>query len=87
MQERFAPNAVTGFSRINGEIAGIIANQALVLAGVLDIDASDKIARFIRFCDSFNIPLDTLVDIPGYLPGSDQEHGGVIRHGAKSLCL
>lgn len=85
VQEFFAANAVTGFSRINGDTVGIIANQALVLAGVLDIDASDKIARFIRFCDSFNIPLITLVDIPGYLPGSDQEHGGVIRHGAKVL--
>jgi methylmalonyl-CoA decarboxylase subunit alpha len=85
VQELFAPNAVIGFSRINGETVGIIANQALVLAGVLDIDASDKIARFVRFCDSFNIPLVTLVDIPGYLPGSDQEHGGVIRHGAKVL--
>jgi methylmalonyl-CoA decarboxylase subunit alpha len=85
VQELFAPNAIIGFSRINGETVGIIGNQALVLAGVLDIDASDKIARFVRFCDSFNIPLLTLVDIPGYLPGSDQEHGGVIRHGAKVL--
>lgn len=85
IQERFAPNAIIGFSRINGEVVGIVGNQALVLAGVLDIDASDKIARFVRFCDSFNIPLLTLVDIPGYLPGSDQEHGGVIRHGAKVL--
>jgi acetyl-CoA carboxylase carboxyltransferase component len=85
VQELFAPNAITGFSRINGETVGIIGNQALVLAGVLDIDASDKIARFVRFCDSFNIPLVTFVDIPGYLPGSDQEHGGVIRHGAKVL--
>ena len=85
IQERFAPNAIIGFSRINGEAVGIVGNQALVLAGVLDIDASDKIARFVRFCDSFNIPLLTLVDIPGYLPGSDQEHGGVIRHGAKVL--
>jgi len=85
VQEYFAPNAITGFSRINGETVGVIGNQALVLAGVLDIDASDKIARFIRFCDAFNIPLLTLVDIPGYLPGSDQEHGGVIRHGAKVL--
>jgi acetyl-CoA carboxylase carboxyltransferase component len=64
---------------------GVVGNQALVLAGVLDIDASDKIARFVRFCDAFNIPLVTFVDIPGYLPGSDQEHGGVIRHGAKVL--
>ncbi len=85
IQERFAPNAIIGFSRVNGETVGIVGNQALVLAGVLDIDASDKIARFVRFCDSFNIPLLTLVDIPGYLPGSDQEHGGVIRHGAKVL--
>ena len=83
--ELFAPNAIIGFSRINGETVGIIGNQALVLAGVLDIDASDKIARFVRFCDSFNIPLLTLMDIPGYLPGSDQEHAGVIRHGAKVL--
>jgi methylmalonyl-CoA decarboxylase subunit alpha len=85
VQALFAPNAIIGFSRINGETVGIIGNQALVLAGVLDIDASDKIARFIRFCDAFNIPMVTLVDIPGYLPGSDQEHGGVIRHGAKVL--
>ena len=85
VQEHFAPNAIIGFGRIEGETVGIIGNQALVLAGVLDIDASDKIARFVRFCDAFNIPLVTLVDIPGYLPGSDQEHGGVIRHGAKVL--
>jgi len=85
VQELFAPNAITGFSRIDGRAVGIIGNQAMVLAGVLDIDASDKIARSIRFCDAFNIPLVTLVDIPGYLPGSDQEHGGVIRHGAKVL--
>ena len=85
VQSMFAPNAIVGFGRINGETVGIIGNQAMVLAGVLDIDASDKIARFVRFCDSFNIPLLTLVDIPGYLPGSDQEHGGVIRHGAKVL--
>lgn len=85
VQELFAPNAITGFARINGETVGIVGNQALVLAGVLDIDASDKIARFVRFCDAFSIPLVTLVDIPGYLPGSDQEHAGVIRHGAKVL--
>jgi len=85
VQELFAQNAVIGFGRINGETVGIIANQALYLAGVLDIDASDKIARFVRFCDAFNIPLVTLMDIPGYLPGSDQEHNGVIRHGAKIL--
>jgi len=85
VQEFFAPNAIVGFGRIDGETVGVIGNQALVLAGVLDIDASDKIARFVRFCDAFNIPLVTFVDIPGYLPGSDQEHGGVIRHGAKVL--
>ena len=85
VQELFAPNAIIGFGRINGETIGIVGNQALFLAGVLDIDASDKIARFIRFCDAFNIPLLTLMDIPGYLPGSDQEHNGVIRHGAKVL--
>ena len=83
--ELFAPNAIIGFARINGETVGIVGNQALVLAGVLDIDASDKIARFIMFCDAFSIPLLTLVDIPGYLPGSDQEYAGVIRHGAKVL--
>lgn len=85
VHELFAPNAVVGFSRINGDTVGIVANQAMYLAGVLDIDASDKVARFIRFCDAFNIPILTLVDIPGYLPGADQEHNGVIRHGAKVL--
>ncbi len=85
VQELFAQNAIIGFGRVNGETVGIIGNQALVLAGVLDIDASDKIGRFVRFCDAFNIPLLTLVDLPGYLPGADQEHNGVIRHGAKVL--
>jgi acetyl-CoA carboxylase carboxyltransferase component len=85
VQELFAQNAVIGFGRVNGETVGIVGNQALVLAGVLDIDASDKIGRFVRFCDAFNIPLLTLVDLPGYLPGADQEHNGVIRHGAKVL--
>ncbi|RLD34056.1 MAG: methylmalonyl-CoA carboxyltransferase, partial [Bacteroidetes bacterium] len=85
VQDLFAQNIVVGFARINGESVGIVANQPLVLAGVLDIDSSDKAARFIRFCDSFNIPLVTLVDLPGYLPGVDQEHSGVIRHGAKIL--
>lgn len=70
---------------MNGETVGIVGNQPLVLAGVLDVDSSDKAARFIRFCDAFNIPLITLVDLPGYLPGIDQEHNGVIRHGAKLL--
>ena len=85
IQELFAKNIVIGFSRINGETVGIVANQPLYLAGVLDVDSSDKAARFIRYCDSFNIPLVTLVDLPGYLPGVDQEHAGVIRHGAKLL--
>jgi acetyl-CoA carboxylase carboxyltransferase component len=80
---RFAPNAVVGFARLNGEVVGIVANQPAWLAGVLDIDASDKIARFVRFCDAFNIPLVTFVDCPGFMPGSVQEHAGIIRHGAK----
>ncbi|HPD64529.1 MAG TPA: acyl-CoA carboxylase subunit beta [Bacteroidia bacterium] len=85
VQERFARNIVIGFGRINGETVGFVANQPLYLAGVLDVDSSDKAARFIRFCDAFNIPLVTFVDLPGYLPGIDQEHAGVIRHGAKVL--
>jgi acetyl-CoA carboxylase carboxyltransferase component len=85
IQELFAPNIVIGFGRLNGETVGYIANQPLILAGVLDVDSSDKAARFIRFCDAFSIPLVTLVDLPGYLPGVDQEHAGVIRHGAKVL--
>jgi acetyl-CoA carboxylase carboxyltransferase component len=85
VHERFAKNIVVGFGRLNGESVGIIANQPRFLAGVLDVNAADKAARFIRFCDSFNIPLLTLVDTPGYLPGIDQEHSGVIRHGAKLL--
>lgn len=84
-QELFAKNVVTGFGRIDGQTVGFVANQPLVLAGVLDVDSSDKAARFVRFCDAFNIPLVTLVDLPGYLPGIDQEHAGVIRHGAKLL--
>ncbi|MFW5762565.1 MAG: carboxyl transferase domain-containing protein, partial [Cyclobacteriaceae bacterium] len=78
-------NIVIGFGRINGDVVGLIGNQPMVLAGVLDVDSSDKLARFIRYCDAFNIPLITLVDLPGYLPGIDQEHMGVIRHGAKIL--
>ncbi|MCD6112182.1 MAG: acyl-CoA carboxylase subunit beta [Bacteroidales bacterium] len=85
IHERFAKNIVIGFSRINGETVGIVANQPLYLAGVLDVDCSDKAARFIRYCDAYNIPLVTFVDLPGYLPGVDQEHAGVIRHGAKIL--
>ena len=85
IQELWAPNIVIGFGRLNGETVGFVANQPLVLAGVLDVDSSDKAARFIRFCDSFNIPIVTFEDMPGYLPGIDQEHAGVIRHGAKIL--
>jgi acetyl-CoA carboxylase carboxyltransferase component len=81
----YAQNAVVGFGRLGGRSVGIVANQAKYLAGVLDINSSDKIARFVRFCDAFNIPLLTFVDTPGYLPGTSQEHGGVIRHGAKVL--
>ena len=85
VQEMYANNIVVGFGRFNGRSVGIIANQALMLAGCLNIDASDKASRFIRYCDSFNIPILTLVDTPGYLPGTKQEFGGIIRHGAKLL--
>jgi acetyl-CoA carboxylase carboxyltransferase component len=85
IQENWAANLVIGFGRLNGETCGFVCNQPLVLAGVLDVDSSDKAARFIRYCDAFNIPIITLVDLPGYLPGIDQEHAGVIRHGAKIL--
>ena len=81
----FAPNAVVGFARLDGFSVGIVANQPAYMAGALNIDASDKIARFIRVCDAFNIPLVTFVDCPGFLPGTDQEYGGVIRHGAKII--
>lgn len=81
----YAPNAVVGFARLGGQVIGIVANQPRILAGCLDIDASDKMARFARCCDCFNIPLLILVDTPGYLPGRMQEHGGIIRHGAKLL--
>ena len=83
LHARFAPNALVGFARLHGEVVGVVANQPAWLAGVLDIDASDKIARFVRFCDAFNIPLVTFVDCPGFMPGTVQEHGGIIRHGAK----
>jgi acetyl-CoA carboxylase carboxyltransferase component len=83
--EHFAKNMIVCFARLNGRTVGIIANQPNVLAGCLDIDASDKATRFIRFCDAFNIPLLTIADVPGYLPGSQQEWGGIIRHGAKLL--
>ena len=85
IHELFAPNIVIGFARIDGQTVGFVANQPMYLAGVLDCDSSDKAARFIRYCDSFNIPIVTLEDMPGYLPGVDQEHAGVIRHGAKVL--
>ncbi|MDD2344983.1 MAG: acyl-CoA carboxylase subunit beta [Bacteroidales bacterium] len=85
VSELFASNIVIGYARINGDTVGFVANQPLNRAGVLDCDSSDKAARFVRFCDSFNIPLVTMVDLPGYLPGIDQEHAGVIRHGAKLL--
>jgi acetyl-CoA carboxylase carboxyltransferase component len=85
VQEHFAGNIVVGFARLNGRSVGIVAQQPMVLAGVLDIDSADKAARFVRFCDCFNIPLITFVDVPGFLPGVAQEHGGIIRHGAKLL--
>ncbi|MFZ1989738.1 MAG: carboxyl transferase domain-containing protein, partial [Alphaproteobacteria bacterium] len=85
LQSAFAKNIVTGFARIDGETIGVIANQPMVLAGVLDSDASRKAARFVRFCDCFNIPILTFVDVPGFLPGTAQEYGGLIKHGAKLL--
>lgn len=85
VQPYFAQNAVVGFGRIGGFSVGIVANQPKVNAGVLDYDSSDKIARFVRFCDAFNIPIITFTDVPGFLPGVNQEHNGIIRHGAKVL--
>ena len=85
VQPGWAMNMVVGFARLGGKPIGIVANQAKVLAGCIDINASDKASRFIRFCDAFNIPLVTFVDTPGYLPGTNQEYGGIIRHGAKLL--
>ena len=85
VQSGFAPNIVIGFGRLQGRPVGIVANQPNALAGALDIDASDKSSRFIRFCNAFNIPLVTFVDVPGFLPGVEQEYGGIIRHGAKML--
>ena len=85
VHELFAPNIVVGYARLNGKVVGIVANQPLSLAGALDIDSSNKAARFIRFCDAFSIPLITFVDTPGYMPGSNQEHNGIIRHGSKLL--
>ncbi len=85
IQPGFAANVVIGFGRLQGRSVGIVANQPSVLAGAMDIDASDKIARFVRFCNAFNVPLLTFVDVPGFLPGVEQEYGGIIRHGAKVL--
>ena len=85
LQPYWAKNIITGFTRLKGHPVGIVANQPAVLAGCLDIDASTKAARFVRFCDAFNIPIVTFVDVPGFLPGTEQEHGGIIRHGAKLL--
>ena len=81
----WAMNIVCGFARVDGHVVGIVGNQPQVLAGTLDIDASEKAARFVRTCDAFNVPLVTFVDVPGFLPGTDQEYGGIIRHGAKLL--
>jgi propionyl-CoA carboxylase beta chain len=85
VHEHFAANIITGFARIGGRSVGIVAQQPSVSAGCIDIDASDKAARFVRFLDCFNIPIITLCDVPGYMPGIDQEYGGIIRHGAKLL--
>jgi len=85
IQAEWAQNIVVGFARLAGHSIGVVGNQPKVLAGVLDIDSSTKAARFVRFCDAFNIPLLTFVDVPGFLPGTAQEHGGIIRHGSKLL--
>lgn len=85
VQESFAGNIIIGFARLDGHVVGVVANQPAVLAGVLDIDASEKAARFVRFCDAFNIPIVTFEDVPGFMPGTNQEHGGIIRRGAKLL--
>lgn len=85
IQEGFAPNSIAAFARLGGQVTGIAANQTKSMAGTLDVNSSDKIARFVRFCDSFNVPIINLIDTPGYLPGTDQEHKGIIRHGAKIL--
>ena len=85
IHSHFARNIIVGFGRLGGQTIGLIANQPAVLAGVLDVQSSEKAARFVRFCDAFNIPLVCLVDVPGFMPGPEQEHGGIIRHGAKLL--
>jgi acetyl-CoA carboxylase carboxyltransferase component len=81
----YAPNALTGFARLRGRTIGVVGNQPIVHTGYMDVDSSDKVARFVRFCDAFNMPLITFTDVPGYLPGEKQEHGGIIRHGAKVI--
>jgi acetyl-CoA carboxylase carboxyltransferase component len=85
IHSRWAPNIIVGFGRLNGESVGVVANQPSYLAGALDINSSQKAARFVRTCDAFNVPVVTLVDVPGYMPGTEQEHGGIIRHGSKLL--
>ena len=85
MQALFAPNIIVGFGRVEGHPVGVVANQPMQFAGTLDIDASEKAARFVRFCDAFNIPVLTFVDVPGFLPGTDQEWNGIIRRGAKLI--
>ncbi|MFP4571114.1 acyl-CoA carboxylase subunit beta, partial [Rhodosalinus sp.] len=85
IQEDFAKNIITGFIRLEGRTVGVVANQPMVLAGCLDIDSARKAARFVRFCDAFEIPLLTFVDVPGFLPGTKQEYDGIIKHGAKLL--
>ena len=85
LQKDFARNILIGFIRLDGDTVGVVANQPKVLAGCLDVDSSRKAARFVRFCDAFNIPILTLVDVPGFLPGTQQEYGGIIKHGAKLL--
>lgn len=85
VHEDWAQNVVCVLSRVDGEVVGVVGNQPMVLAGVLDVAASQKAARFVRFCDAFSIPIVTLVDVPGFLPGTDQEYAGIIRHGAKLL--
>ena len=85
VQELFAPNLIVGFGRVEGRSVGVVANQPMQFAGTLDINASEKAARFVRFCDAFNIPVLTFVDVPGFLPGTDQEWNGIIRRGAKLI--
>ncbi|MEM1844694.1 MAG: carboxyl transferase domain-containing protein, partial [Ignisphaera sp.] len=85
IQKEFAKNAIVGFARVNGYVVGVVANNPMYYMGALDIDSSDKIARFVRFCDAFNIPIITFVDVPGFVPGTYQEHRGIIRHGAKII--